>query len=198
LNVSPELLLEAFQRGYHLFRDTDDWCSWVNPYERGVLPLDAFHVPHGLRRTLAKNLFEIRVNAAFVDVLHGCANRKTTWLNETLIRYYTVLYEYGHAHSVEAWIEGRLAGGLFGVAIGGAFFGMSMFHSVTDASKVALHALVQRLRERKFGLLEIQAATRHTATFGAIHIPRAEYMRQLKIQLARECRFVGDRVRAYL
>lgn len=198
LNVSPELLLEAFQRGYMLLCEDDFWHRWDNPSFRGVLPLDTFHTPHGLRRTLAKGTFEIRFNTRFVDVVKGCAERKTTWLDEDLIRYYTVLFEYGHAHSVEAWEEGRLQGGLFGVAIGGVFFGLSMFHRVTDASKVALWALVQRLKERKFGLLEIQCVTRHLKTFGAIEIPREEYMAQLKTQLRRECRFVGDRVRAYL
>ena len=162
---------------------------WYSPDPRAVIPLEAFHVPHGLRRTLAKGLFEVRVNTAFSEVLEGCANRAETWIDPCIKESYRELFRLGYAHSVEAWVDGKLGGGLYGVSLGGAFFGESMFHTVTDASKVALHGLVERLKARGFGLLDIQWTTPHLRTFGACEIPRIEYLRKLKTQLALSCRF---------
>jgi leucyl/phenylalanyl-tRNA--protein transferase len=150
---------------------------------------ERFHIPHGLRRTLRKNPFEIRINAAFEDVMRGCAERDETWINGEVFESYVNLHRLGHAHSVEAWREGRLAGGLYGVAVGGAFFGESMFHRETDASKVALVGLITRMRDRGFQLLDTQWSTPHLRTFGTVEVPRTKYVRLLKAALEVECRF---------
>ncbi len=165
--------------------------AWFSPDPRAIIPIDTFHVPHGLKRTLKKGLFEVRVNTAFKAVMRACAQRKETWINEEILASYLEMHRLGYAHSVESWLEGRLVGGLYGMAIGGAFFGESMFHEVTDASKVALHALVMRLRERGFSLLDTQWLTGHLTTFGAVEIPRAEYQRRLAVCVNASCRFVG-------
>ena len=170
--------------------DPDGSLSWYSPDPRGVLPLEAFHLPHGLRRTLAKGRFEVRVNTAFEAVLEGCANRLETWIDGRIKRVYLELHRLGFAHSVEAWHGEVLGGGLYGVALGGAFFGESMFHTITDASKVALYGLVQRLRQQEFGLLDLQWVTPHLAGFGAREIPRSEYLRQLEMQVKRDCSFL--------
>lgn len=164
--------------------------AWFSPDPRGVLPLDeGFHLPHGLARALRKNRFEIRVNTAFEPVMRACAEREETWIDEEIVSSYVELYRLGFAHSVETWREERLVGGLYGVTLGGAFFGESMFHRETDASKVALHALVERLRARGFTLLDIQWVTPHLATFGALEIPRRDYLRQLQKALRLSCVF---------
>lgn len=164
--------------------------AWFSPDPRAIIPIDTFHVPHGLKRTLKKGVFEVRVNTAFEAVMRGCARRKETWINKEILASYLEMHRLGFAHSVETWFEGRLAGGLYGMAIGGAFFGESMFHEVTDASKVALHALVVRLRERGFSLLDTQWLTGHLTTFGATEIPRVEYQRRLAACVNARCRFV--------
>jgi leucyl/phenylalanyl-tRNA--protein transferase len=189
--LSPELLLTAYRQGIFPMADPDGTLSWYSPDPRGVIPLEEFHLPHGLKRTLAKGRFEVRVNTAFSAVLDGCANRRETWIDARIKRSYLELYRLGFAHSVEAWDGDALGGGLYGVALGGAFFGESMFHTITDASKVALHGLVQRLRLQGFGLLDLQWVTQHLAGFGAREIPRAEYLRQLELQIGRRCSFVG-------
>jgi len=163
--------------------------GWFSPDPRGVLPLDAFHVPHGLARTLKKQLFETRVNTAFAEVVKACGDRDETWISSEIFQSYMALHRLGYAHSVETWKDGQLAGGLYGVAIGGAFFGESMFHRVTDASKVALHSLVERMRARGFTLLDIQWNTGHLATFGAVEIPRRDYLRRLRAAIRIECEF---------
>lgn len=153
--------------------------EWFSPDPRGILPLAEFHVPHGLQRTVRKNKFEIRCNTVFTEIMRRCAERSETWINEEIVESYTRLHEMGCAHSVEAWLEGKLAGGLYGVSIGGAFFGESMFHDVTDASKVALCALVNRLRAQKFLLLDTQWLTPHLQQFGAVEVSRRQYMHLL-------------------
>jgi len=167
----------------------DGELGWFSPDPRGIIPLEGFHVPHGLARTLKRNLFEIRVDTAFDEVIRGCAKREETWIDEEIELSYRQLHTMGHAHSVEAWNGDRLVGGLYGVAIGGAFFGESMFHTETDASKVALHALVRRLRERGFVLLDTQWTTPHLERFGAREIPRREYLRRLKAAVRMPCSF---------
>jgi leucyl/phenylalanyl-tRNA---protein transferase len=137
-------------------------------------------VPHALRRVLRKGVFEIKIDNRFSEVIRACAKREDTWINREIIESYMRLHELGHAHSVEAWAGGELAGGLYGVAIGGAFFGESMFHRVTDASKIALVALVERLRARKFVLLDTQWLTPHLQQFGGIEISRNHYLRLLR------------------
>ena len=166
--------------------------AWFSPDPRGVLPLEAFHLPHGLARTLKKNRFELRYNTAFEEVMRACAERNETWIDDEILRSYKELHRLGFAHSVEAWSDGKLAGGLYGVALGGAFFGESMFHRETDASKVALCALVERMKERGFVLLDLQWVTPHLATFGAIEIPRREYLKQLRAALKLKCEFAED------
>ena len=158
----------------------DDSIEWFSPDPRAILPLDNFHVPHALRRLLRRDVFEMTIDTAFSEVIRGCAKRKDTWISREIIQSYTRLHELGHAHSVEAWKEGKLAGGLYGVAVGGAFFGESMFHRVTDASKVALVTLVEHLRARKFVLLDTQWLTPHLQQFGGIEISRNHYLRLLR------------------
>ena len=157
----------------------DDSIGWFSPDPRAIIPLEKFHVPHALRRVVRKGIFETKIDNRFREVIRGCARRKETWINREIIESYERLHELGYAHSVEAWSKGKLAGGLYGVAIGGAFFGESMFHRERDASKIALVALVEHLRARKFALLDTQWLTPHLQQFGAIEISRAHYLRVL-------------------
>ena len=187
--IEPEILLNAYARGIFPMGMPEGDIAWFSPDLRGVLPLEGFHLPHGLARTLKKNPFEVRCNTAFEAVMRACAEREETWIDEEIVRSYVELHRLGFAHSVETWREGELAGGLYGVSLGGAFFGESMFHRETDASKVALHALVERLRQRRFALLDLQWVTPHLATFGAIEIPRHEYLKQLRAALTLDCTF---------
>ncbi len=168
----------------------DGEIAWFSPNPRAVIPLEQFHVPHGLRRTLKKGLFEIRLNTAFCEVMNECARREETWISPEIFESYVNLHRLGFAHSVESWQDGRLAGGLYGVSIGAAFFGESMFHRVTDASKVALHTLVERLRARNFLLLDTQWNTPHLATFGTMEIPRHKYQALLREAVDLPCSFV--------
>ena len=168
----------------------DGEIAWFSPDPRAIIPIDDFHVPHGLRRTLKKGLFEVRIDTAFETVMRKCGKRAETWINEEIVDSYTNLHRLGYAHSVETWHEGKLAGGLYGVALGGAFFGESMFHEVTDASKVALHALVTRLKERGYELLDTQWSTSHLTTFGTFEISRAEYRRRLDACAKKPCQFI--------
>jgi leucyl/phenylalanyl-tRNA--protein transferase len=162
---------------------------WFSPDPRGVVPLDGFHVPARLARTLRRGDFELRVNTAFGAVMRRCAERDDTWISERIVAAYTRLHQEGYAHSVEVWRKDALVGGLYGVALGGAFFGESMFHTATDASKAALVALVERLRARRFRLLDIQWVTPHLAQFGALNIRRREYLRRLAHALEVEREF---------
>ncbi|MEI8235333.1 MAG: leucyl/phenylalanyl-tRNA--protein transferase [Verrucomicrobiota bacterium] len=181
--------MNAYARGFFPMGMPEGDLAWFSPDPRGVLPLEGFRIPHGLARTLKRGRFEIRCDTAFEAVIRACAEREETWIDAEILASYGELHRLGFAHSVEAWREGRLAGGLYGVALGGAFFGESMFHRETDASKVALHALVERLRERGFTLLDLQWVTPHLATFGAVEIPRREYLRRLRAALRLECAF---------
>lgn len=187
--ISISLLLHAYRNGVFPMGMEDGEIAWFSPDPRTIIPLDTFHVPHGLQRTLKKGLFELRINSAFEEVIRACSERAETWINEEIIESYLALHRAGHAHSVEAWQEDQLAGGLYGVAIGGAFFGESMFHRVTDASKVALHGLVSRLRAKGFSLLDTQWTTQHLRRFGAHEIPRAEYIARLLTCVDHRCSF---------
>ncbi|PZR75845.1 MAG: leucyl/phenylalanyl-tRNA--protein transferase [Chthoniobacterales bacterium] len=177
--IDPEVLLQGYRLGVFPMAMEDDEIEWFSPDPRAILPLQEFHVPHTLERVLRKKTFEIRIDVSFVEVMRECAHRPETWINDEIIESYTRLHGLGHAHSVEAWHEGRLAGGLYGVSIGGAFFGESMFHHVRDASKIALLGLVEHLRQRKFVLLDTQWLTPHLEKFGAIVIPRYQYLHLL-------------------
>lgn len=163
--------------------------SWHHPNVRAVLPLDALHVSRSLERTLRKAQFEVTFNKAFPDVMKGCASRQSTWITRDIFRVYAELHAMDKAHSVEVWVDGQLAGGLYGVQIGGAFFAESKFHRVTDMSKVALVSLARRLKERGFRLLEVQYLTEHLSQFGVMEVPDAEYQQMLAQALAAECVF---------
>jgi len=158
----------------------DGAIEWFSPDPRAILPLDKFHVSHSLRRVADKKVFEIKMNQRFSEVIRACAKRRDTWINREIIESYEQLHKLGQAHSVESWQDGKLVGGLYGVSIGGAFFGESMFHRATDASKIALLALVEHLRAQKFTLLDTQWVTPHLLKFGAVEIPRAQYLKLLK------------------
>ncbi|WP_460450091.1 leucyl/phenylalanyl-tRNA--protein transferase [Alsobacter sp. SYSU BS001988] len=179
--ITPELLLRAYACGiFPMAESADDPALyWVEPRERGVIPLDGFHVPSRLARTVRSDRFEIRIDTDFDGVIAGCASpapdRKQTWINARIRELYGALFDLGYAHTVEAWRDGRLVGGLYGVRLGGAFFGESMFHRERDASKVALVHLVARLRTGGFRLLDTQFVTAHLASFGAVEVPRREY-----------------------
>jgi leucyl/phenylalanyl-tRNA--protein transferase len=187
--LSPEFLLEAYASGIFPMGMGDGTIRWFSPDPRGILPLNAFHTPHGLSRTLRRPGWELRIDTAFDEVVEACAARDDTWITPLIRKAYRELFEEGHAHSVEIWKEGRLAGGLYGVAIGGAFFGESMFHRVTDASKVALWHLVRILNGGGFTLLDTQWTTDHLEQFGAIEIPRKEYLKRLGDALGKDPSF---------
>jgi leucyl/phenylalanyl-tRNA--protein transferase len=177
--IDSELLLQGYRLGVFPMAMEDDSIAWFSPDPRAIIPLENFHVPHGLRRTARKNIFEIKIDNRFEEVIRECAKRKDTWINEEIIESYKQLHTLGHAHSVEAWIDNKLAGGLYGVAVGAAFFGESMFHRVRDASKIALVGLVEHLRARKFTLLDTQWLTAHLEQFGAVEISRSKYLKLL-------------------
>lgn len=190
--IPPALLLRAYRDGIFPMALDDGDIGWFSPDPRGIIPIDALHVPSRLARVVRAGRFDIRVDTAFGAVLRACAARpdgEGTWISTEILDSYEALFRIGRAHSVEAWRDGRLVGGLYGVHVGGAFFGESMFHRETDASKVALVALVARLRERGFSLLDTQWVTPHLARFGAVEIPRDEYLRRLSSALRQACTF---------
>ena len=176
--IPPDILLDFYRRGVFPMA-MDGELRLFSPDPRGVIPLEKFHIPHGSRKTLRDPAWKVTVNAAFEEVVLGCAERDETWIDETIFGSYAELHHLGHAHSVEVWRDGELAGGLYGVAIGAAFCGESMFSRVPGASKVALANLVERLRGRGFMLLDTQWVTPHLEKFGACEIPRSEYLEQL-------------------
>ena len=177
--IEPELLLQGYRLGVFPMAMEDDSIGWFSPDPRAIIPLEDFHVSHALRRVAHKGIFETKIDNSFGEVIRACARREETWINREIVESYERLHDLGYAHSVEAWSKGKLAGGLYGVAIGGAFFGESMFHREKDASKIALVALVEHLRARKFALLDTQWLTPHLQRFGAIEISREHYLRLL-------------------
>jgi len=191
LEISPDLILRAYQAG--IFPMAEDAASsdifWVSPPQRGILPLDGFHVSRSLRKELKKNRFSVRVDTDYEQVVSGCAaggtDRDTTWINATIRRVFRELFDRGHCHTVEVWDGDKLVGGLYGLAIGGAFFGESMFHTRTNASKIALTHLVERLNAGGFVLLDTQFITDHLQSLGGIEIPRQRYELLLADAIAR-------------
>lgn len=183
--VTPELtaamVLDAYPQGLFPMAYVDaNVVTWHRPRVRAIIPLEAAHVPRRLARTVASGKFDVTFDAAFKEVMRGCAAGRPVWISDEFHRVYGELHERGAAHSVEVWLGANLVGGLYGLAIGGAFFAESKFHRATDASKVALVSLIQRLRERGFGLLEVQYLTEHLRQFGTIEISHREYMVRLK------------------
>jgi leucyl/phenylalanyl-tRNA--protein transferase len=193
--LPPDLLLSAYANGWFPMAVGDGEIRWFSPDPRGIFPLDRFHVPRRLARVIRREVFTIHINRSFDEVIRACAiadrdDDGGTWIDQQIYESYCALHRAGFAHSVEAWFEGRLAGGLYGVALGGAFFGESMFHVVTDASKVALVALVDRLNARGFTLLDTQWTTGHLEQFGAVDIPRRRYLELLAEAIEKDCEFV--------
>lgn len=184
--ITPEILLRAYSVGiFPMAEDADDpGLFWVEPKERGIFPLDAIHVPRRLARTVRQDVFEVRVDGDFDAVIENCASaragRDRTWISGRIRRLYGELFDLGHCHTVEAWQGGRLVGGLYGVRLGGGFFGESMFHLARDASKVAFVHLAARLRAGGFTLLDAQFVTEHLATLGAVELDRADYGEALR------------------
>lgn len=198
--LTPELLLQAYARGYFPMADAadDPGYFWVYPTKRGILPLDRFHVPHKLARRVRRGDFTVRIDRDFAGVIAACAaptdhpQRNSTWINATIRDAYIELHRLGFAHSVECYdADGRMVGGLYGVRLGAAFFGESMFSRATDASKVALVHLVGRLIAGGFTLLDTQFVTEHLKQFGAIEVKRAEYLELLMDALPRRADFYG-------
>jgi leucyl/phenylalanyl-tRNA--protein transferase len=180
-NLNPPVLLEAYRRGIFPYFDETTPLLWWSPDPRGIFELDGFHVARRLARTIRSGKFRVTVNTAFADVMAGCADREEgTWITPSMIEAYTRLHQLGHAHSVEVWHKDQLAGGVYGVTVGGLFAGESMFTRIRDASKVALAFLIERLRQRGFSLFDIQFVTDHTASLGAVAIPRHEYLARLR------------------
>ena len=190
--IDSDLLLEAYRLGVFPMAMENGEIRWFSPEPRTILPLDSFHVPHGLKRERRARAVEIRINTSFEAVLRACAERADTWINDEIVESYARLHELGHAHSVEAWEGNELVGGLYGVAIGGAFFGESMFHRTTGASKIALWALIERMIARKFILLDTQWLTPHLEQFGAKEIPRSHYLHLLNEAVDLPRKFAGD------
>lgn len=193
--ISPEILLRAYSIGlFPMAESADDpTLFWVDPAERGIVPLDGLVVSRSLAKTIRQDRYEIRADSDYEGVLDGCAapgpEREGTWINARIRALYRALYDSGTVHTVEAWSDGTLMGGLYGVSLGGAFFGESMFHRARDASKVALAHLVARLRAGGYRLLDTQFVTDHLATLGAVAVPKREYHRRLAEAIAVEADF---------
>lgn len=187
--ISPELLESAYRQGIFPMADDDGNIGWYSPDPRAILPIEQFHISQTLAATIRKDRFAIRIDTAFEAVMRACGQRDQTWISEEIIAAYTTLHRLGKAHSIEAWQGERLVGGLYGVALGGAFFGESMFSRATDASKVCLAFITRRLQERGFILHDCQFHTPHLARFGLQLLPRREYLQRLATALSLDCRF---------
>ena len=196
--ITPEILLRAYSAGLFPMAESaeDPDVYWVQPKVRGIIPLDAFHISRSLARTMRRKPFDIRVDTAFDRVMELCAestdDRPTTWINPLILTLYKELHRMGYTHSVEAWEGDELVGGLYGVSLGSAFFGESMFSRRRDASKICLVHLVERLRERGFTLLDTQFTTEHLKTFGAIDISRKDYEKLLEMAMQSDDLDFGD------
>ena len=202
LEITPQVLLKAYAVGiFPMAESADDpGLYWIEPEARGIIPLDRFHVPRRLARTVAQDVFEVRVDTDFNAVIAGCAavsrGRAKTWINTRIRRLYSDLFALGHCHSIETWRDGELVGGLYGVRLGAAFFGESMFSRERDASKIALVHLVARLTAGGFRLLDTQFTTAHLKQFGAIDVDRRQYHRLLEEAIAHHADFSALQRRA--
>ncbi len=189
--ITPELLLTAYAAGIFPMAESRDAAGihWIDPRRRGVIPLDGFHISRSLRKSILRGGFAVTTDRDFAGVVRGCADRAETWINAEIFALYADLHRSGHARSVEVRRDGILVGGVYGVVLGAAFFGESMFSTATDASKVALAWTVHRLRAGGFTLFDTQFLTPHLESLGAVEIPRAEYRRRLAHALTREASF---------
>jgi len=188
--LEPAFLLSAYAHGYFPMNIEGELC-WLSPDPRAILPLDAVHVPRTLRQLMRQNRFEVRYDTCYAEIVRACADRPDgTWISPDIIAAYVRLHEFGYAHSIEVWAGDELAGGLYGVRLGAAFFGESMFHRRRDASKVALVALVERMRAAGFTLLDVQYANQHLERFGVVQIPKTEYLARLSDALKQSCTLV--------
>lgn len=180
-DLTPDLLLHAYASGIFPMSEScdDPEIFWVDPQRRGILPLDGFHMSRSLRKTILKNIYDVRFNTDFSGVVAGCAKRDETWINQTIFDLYQTLHASGHAHSQEIWQENQLVGGVYGVSFGGAFFGESMFSRRRDVSKIALAYLVDRLRQTGFTLFDTQFITPHLTSLGGVEIDRQDYLSML-------------------
>jgi leucyl/phenylalanyl-tRNA--protein transferase len=179
--IDSRFLLNAYANGMFPMADgIDGEIHWFSPELRGIIPLDGLKVSRSLRRAIRRGIFELRIDSDFETTIRECAARDDVWISETIVQSYLQLHRMGFAHSIECWNNGRMAGGLYGVTLGGAFFGESMFSHMTDASKIALFYLVERLNERGFVLLDTQYQNDHLATLGCIEIPKQEYHHRLQ------------------
>lgn len=178
--IPPQELLGLYAGGWFPMAMPDGSLRCFSPNPRGIIPLEGFHIPHGSKKTLRDPAWELRQDTAFEEVVRACADREETWINDVILNSYLALFDLGQAHSVEVWRDGQLAGGLYGVRLGGAFFGESMFSRVPGASKVALARLVAAMREGGFQLLDTQWLTPHLASLGAVEISRAAYLARLR------------------
>jgi leucyl/phenylalanyl-tRNA---protein transferase len=197
-DLTPDMLLRAYAVGvFPMAEDRNDpELFWVDPRMRGIIPLTEFHVPRRLRRTIRSGTFAVTYDRAFEAVIEGCAEstriRPRTWINDNIIDLYSTLHRMGHAHSVECWLDGALMGGLYGVSLGGVFFGESMFSRATDASKIALVYLAASLKLGGYDFIDTQFITKHLSRFGAIELPRNEYKKLLSAAIDRKTVFVTD------
>lgn len=196
MTLTPELLLRGYTIGIFPMAEHRDDAEifWVDPKRRGIIPLDGFHISRSLRRRLLRCGFDIRIDTAFADVVDGCADRAETWINAEIRQHYIALHRAGYAHSLEVWDGTDLVGGVYGVTVGAAFFGESMFSRRTDASKIALAYLVDRLRQAGFQLFDTQFLTEHLASLGAVEIPRGSYHERLDEAIVRHADFGGPPV----
>ena len=185
--LEPVVLINAYAQGIFPMADHNGQLHWYAPDPRAILEHDNLHISRSLRATLRKGIYTVRMDTAFEAVMRCCADRDETWINEEFIKTYTYLHRIGFAHSVEAWQDGQLVGGLYGIALGGAFMGESMFSTATDASKVCLVSLVRHLKERGYILHDTQFLTPHLATLGVTEIPRKSYERRLRAALKLKC-----------
>ncbi|MFT4548631.1 MAG: leucyl/phenylalanyl-tRNA--protein transferase [Verrucomicrobiales bacterium] len=190
--IDPDFLVNAYASGVFPMAMDDGEIGWFAPDPRGIIPLDTFHIPHGMKQVIENPPFEMRIDTDFEAVMRGCADRSETWINESIIATYVELHRRGCAHSIEAWEGDELVGGLYGVALGAAFFGESMFSRKSEASKLCLVHLVGRMRARGYTLLDTQWTNPHLDKFGAVEIPKSQYHRMLAEALDLDVSFVDE------
>jgi len=190
MKITPETIIDGYKVGIFPMADDDGEILWYEPALRGIIDFDNFHISKNLAKLIRKNKFLITINRAFSQVIQACSGRKETWISDEIKNLYVKLHQMGYAHSVETWFQDKLVGGLYGVAIGGAFFGESMFSLQPDTSKIALSFLVDRLRTRGFTLLDTQYITDHLARMGATEISKQEYRHRLATALRIKASFL--------